>query len=153
LTQLEYYEFGNPRESVVDMSELIKISPVDTLPTEGADIFVIARTGENDSQVFAYEPVKWILRLRGSEGKNKIPKLLGFLKNEGHFFSGKLASKTRGEDLALLNSWVRHKISTQDIEMARRDRKTRQRKTRKAMEGGKRRRRATRRGRKTARKH
>ena len=156
LTQLEYEEFGNPIKRVEDMAELIKISPVDTLPPEGSNIFVIARTGENDTEVYAYEPVKWILRLRGEGDGQGVDKLLGFVENEGHFFSGLTATRTRSEDLALLNRWVTEKISDNNIEMA--TRKTRQRKSRKSMEGGKRRKgrktaRKGRKARKTARKH
>jgi len=158
LTRGEYEEFGNPIRRVEDMAALIKVSPVDTLPPEGASVFVVARTGEYDTQVFAYEPVKWILHLRGEGDGQGVPKLLGYLKDEGHFFSEPTATKARGEDLALLNAWVAEKISTKGIQMAR-ERKTRHRKTRKSMEGGKRRKagrktaRKGRKARKTARKH
>jgi len=100
LTQLEYEEFGDPLHKKKDRAALLRLSPVNTIPKSGAPaIFVLCRTGLNDKEVFAYESVKWITRLREVEGK---PKLLAISAGEGHFVSGKSSFRERAEDLALL---------------------------------------------------
>jgi oligopeptidase B len=110
LTQLEYEEFGDPLHKKKDRAAILRLSPVNTIPESGAPaIFVLCRTGLNDKEVFAYESVKWITRLREIEGK---PKLLAISEGEGHFVSGRSSFRERAEDLALLLSSVARRFST-----------------------------------------
>ena len=107
LTPLEYNEFGNPRERVEDFAAMLKISPVDQLHCYGAPgVFVLARTGLNDRQVYPYEPFKWIKRLRGTEEDGPRGKFIAFAKNQAHFFKGPAAVATRATDLAILQGWL-----------------------------------------------
>ena len=100
LTQLEYEEFGDPLHKAKDAAALLRLSPMNTIPESGApSVFVLCRTGLNDKEVFAYESVKWITRLRENEGK---PKLLAISQGEGHFVSGRSSFRQRAEDMALL---------------------------------------------------
>jgi len=109
LTQLEYEEFGDPLHKAKDGAALLRLSPVNTIPKSGAPaIFVLCRTGLNDKEVFAYESVKWITRLREVEGK---PKLLAISEGEGHFVCGKSSFRERAEDLALLLSNLARRFS------------------------------------------
>ena len=132
LTQLEYEEFGDPLHKAKDAAALLRLSPVNTIPESGApSIFVLCRTGLNDKEVFAYESVKWITKLRENEGK---PKLLAISQGEGHFVSGKSSFRQRAEDMALLfiasrrNSGLQTKKSKHRIynmALTRRNRKNR----------------------------
>ena len=108
LTQLEYNEFGNPSR-LQDAQTLLNLSPIDSIPDGGAPrIFVLCRTALEDKEVFPYESVKWITRLRSLEkGATQQPKLLAITAGSGHFAQGKTAQKQRAEDLALLLSWQR----------------------------------------------
>ena len=109
LTQLEYEEFGDPLHKEKNALALLRLSPVNTIPESGAPaIFVLCRIGLNDKEVFAYESVKWITRLRENEGK---PKLLAISEGEGHFISGRSSFRERAEDLALLLSNVARRFS------------------------------------------
>ena len=109
LTQLEYDEFGDPLHKAKNRAALLRLSPVNTIPESGApSIFVLCRTGLNDKEVFAYESVKWITRLRENEGK---PKLLAVSQGEGHFVYGRSSFRERAEDLALLLSSVARRFS------------------------------------------
>lgn len=105
LTTLEYNEFGNPRESIFEFQELLKISPVDTLDYNNPPekIFVLVRTSENDSEVYTYESLKWIEALRG-KNKNDSSKLIYISKNEGHFTSQLSIYKNLAEDFFLLKN-------------------------------------------------
>jgi hypothetical protein len=115
LTIGEYEEFGNPLSHLENFASLIKLSPVNTLPSDGApNIFVLCRTGLLDKQVFAYEPFKWIQRLRGNnEG---IPahdphgKYIAFDSNEGHVFRVEKKSRFRALDLSILLAHIENKI-------------------------------------------
>lgn len=104
LTIMEYNEFGNPRDRLEDLIALGRISPMEGIPEEGyPDLFVLIRTGSNDKEVFAYEPVKWVVKARGgAEDPNKI---LAFAEKEGHFVTGEKGTENRAIDLALLLAW------------------------------------------------
>jgi pimeloyl-ACP methyl ester carboxylesterase len=107
LTPLEYNEFGNPVERVIDFAAMLKISPVDQLQAYGAPgVFVLARTGLNDRQVYPYEPFKWIKRLRGDCTAGHGGKLIGFADGQAHFYRGPAAARARAIDLAILESWL-----------------------------------------------
>jgi hypothetical protein len=83
LTMMEYDEFGNPRERLEDFIFLLNNSPCNNIVNHpGGKIAVLCRTAENDSEVYAYESMKWILRLRELTGG---PKILVIKKGEGHF--------------------------------------------------------------------
>lgn len=106
LTIMEFNEFGNPGERLEDLVALGKISPMEGIPAQGfPGLFALIRTGANDKEVFAYEPVKWILK---SRGPRKDPnKLLAFEEKEGHFVNGAVGMEHRAADLALLLAWER----------------------------------------------
>lgn len=109
LTVLEYEEFGNPAEHLEDLETILRLSPVDALPAEGAPaIFVVARTSLNDMEVLPYESVKWITRLRGypTPVEGSAEKYLYIQDGEGHFIRGSLEMKQKSEDFSLLNKWL-----------------------------------------------
>jgi hypothetical protein len=107
--QGKYDEFGNPREKLEDLETILRLSPVDALPEEGAPaIFIVARTSLNDMEVLPYESVKWITRLRGYPNpvENGAKKYLYIQDGEGHFVRGSLDMKQKSEDFSLLNNWL-----------------------------------------------
>ena len=54
LTQLEFNEFGAPSERLSDFMSVGLLSPADAATTTASPaVFVLTRTAENDSQVFA----------------------------------------------------------------------------------------------------
>jgi hypothetical protein len=104
LTIMEFNEFGNPGERVEDLVALGKISPMEGIPAQGfPGLFALIRTGANDKEVFAYEPVKWILKARGP--RKDPTKVLVFEEKEGHFVNGTAGIQHRAADLALLLAW------------------------------------------------
>ena len=106
LTELEYDEFGNPRERLEDLVTLGQISPVDIIPKEGyPKLFSLMRTGKNDKQVLTYEPVKWTLHARNSF--QSAPKLLAIWENQGHFVHGSSGLEQQAVDLELLKAWMK----------------------------------------------
>jgi protease II len=118
LTEMEADEFGDLRRKPQDLQTVVRLSPIHNLPTDGAPkIFLVARTGLRDRQVFSYEPVKWITRLQKLEaGKKAEPKLVGITGGEGHFVLTVNGLKEQAEDLALFLAWSdRHKKSKQGI--------------------------------------
>lgn len=103
LTQLEFDEFGNPRERPQDTQALLDLSPIQALPTTGAPrVSVLCRTALHDKEVFAYESMKWITVLQEAQRDSihASPKVLAISKDAGHFGKG-----GRAEDLALLLFW------------------------------------------------
>jgi hypothetical protein len=107
LTQLEYEEFGDPLRRIEDLVAIATISPMESIPDEGfPKLFALMRTGGNDREVLAYEPVKWILRARGRNQRDPT-KLLAFEDDEGHFVDGESGIENRAVDLGILLSWVR----------------------------------------------
>jgi len=102
LTKLETKEFGigsNP----TDIIATGRWSPMERIPKEGyPDLFVVARTDKADLEVYPYEILKYIRRVRGHlVGKAK--KLIFISESKGHFTTDQ---KTRAEDLALLEGWL-----------------------------------------------
>ncbi len=114
LTVIESEEFGNPAEGPAEFIQIAKTSPIDNLPKEGiSNMHVILRTGENDRQVYAYEPLKFAQRLRGSQTpaevratKDPAGVYVYCGKNEGHFYSDSTALDARIEDMAALDFWL-----------------------------------------------
>lgn len=117
LTLNETEEFGNPTDGPAEFAAMVATSPMDTLPTGGVEgVNVILRTGDNDRQVYAYEPLKYAQRLRGIqtiEGalKNKYPAGVYLFcgKQEGHFYGKNTYATARLEDMAALNLWCAKK--------------------------------------------
>jgi hypothetical protein len=117
LTIGEYDEFGNPDERILNFKELLSVSPVNTLPSDGAPgVFVLSRVGLLDKQVFAYESFKWIQKLRGyaslDESVMSHPKgkYVTFEKNESHHYRPSKFPRFRAIDLAILDNWVDGKL-------------------------------------------
>jgi hypothetical protein len=135
LTVGEYNEFGNPAKRVVDFAAMLKLSPVDQLGCEGAPgVFVLARTGLKDYQVYPYEPFKWIRRLRGLDaGSSAAGKFIAFEASQAHVYQGPIFAETRAKDLAILESWLRDKKNRRsEYKMAKKNN------TMKRKDGGKR---------------
>jgi oligopeptidase B len=104
LTQYEYMEFGNPREVIADFEAILEIAPIESLGPHGAPgVFVLCRASENDTNVYAYESVKWIDALRGNgvvaTAENKI---LFVTSEQGHVVNGMEQHFERAEDFLVL---------------------------------------------------
>ena len=117
LTMGEFEEFGNPAERILNFRELLSVSPINTLPADGAPgVFVISRVGLLDRQVYAYESFKWIQRLRGgaltSDGLISHPngKYVTFERKEAHHYTPPKFSRFRAIDLAILDNWADGKL-------------------------------------------
>ena len=102
LTMLETKEFGigsNPTNILATGAW----SPMEHIPAEGIpELFVVARSDMADLEVYPYEVLKWILKIRGKGGKGNS-KLLYIDSGKGHFTTG---YESRAEDLALLDEWI-----------------------------------------------
>lgn len=115
LTIGEYKEFGNPKNQILNFKELLSVSPINTLPADGAPgVFVISRVGLLDQQVLAYESFKWIQKLRGLTSPDNFihpkGKYVTFERKEAHKYEPKRFMIFRAIDLAVLDSWVEHKL-------------------------------------------
>ena len=116
LTVGEYKEFGNPRENILNGKELLSVSPINTLHSEGAPgVFVMSHVGLLDRQVYAYESFKWIQRLRGVaswEERDSDPKgkYVMFEKKEAHQYRPQSSSRFRAMDLAILDAWAEGRL-------------------------------------------
>jgi oligopeptidase B len=104
LTEIEADEFGLPSLRLSDFSSVLQWSPMENLPAGGTPgITQIVRTGINDSEVLAYESMKWITRCRGGRGGKLSSRiLLAIEDDQGHFVNGSISSRQRAQDLALL---------------------------------------------------
>jgi hypothetical protein len=111
LTFLETDEFGLPAMRLSDFEGMMKWSPMETLPPGGLRIAQIVRTGLNDSQVFAYESAKWMMRSSGlSHGQNQSPRqLLAIQGGQGHFVNGSVGLQQQAEDIAVLMSLIKNR--------------------------------------------
>lgn len=117
LTVGEYKEFGNPLKRAVDFNAMVHVSPMNSLPAQGAPgVFVISRVGLQDRQVFAYESFKWIQRLRGhvspDDEKEDDPKqkYVTVEKKEEHVYRSSVYPHFRGIDLAILEAWIEDRL-------------------------------------------
>jgi hypothetical protein len=170
LTTLETKEFGSS-ESPTNVITTGSWSPMEHIPVGGiSELFIIARTDTADLEVFPYEVIKFIKRVRSKKGQEK---LLFIHKGRGHFTT---SWETRAEDISLLDRWIEqspglpstkkpavrtknHTTKYNNMAMSRRNRNraTRKnrasRKNRDAMMGGKRRKHHSRKHRKGSRKH
>uniref|UniRef100_A0A6C0KB16 Peptidase S9 prolyl oligopeptidase catalytic domain-containing protein n=1 Tax=viral metagenome TaxID=1070528 RepID=A0A6C0KB16_9ZZZZ len=114
LTLLETKEFGigTDFKNVVQTAQW---SPMEHLPVQGVpELLVIARTDEQDLQVYPYEVVKFIQRARSSDNESNADalKLLQISKGRGHFAT---TNKTREEDCWLLNKYIGHKYTKMPV--------------------------------------
>ncbi len=106
LTSLEYNEFGCPTMRLEDFIHIVQTSPADSATVISTpNTFVLTRTAIHDSQVFAYESVKWIRRLR-ENAPNGAPKLCIVERHQGHFTPPETSLVQWSLDLALLDSWI-----------------------------------------------
>ena len=124
LTILETREFGigtNP----LNVITTAKWSPMEHIKERGfPELFVIARSDMSDLEVFPYEVVKWILRMRGKsdmrvKAGKQLPKLLFVDKGKGHFTSSIIS---RAEDLALLDGWLNNLTTRYKMPATRKNR-------------------------------
>jgi oligopeptidase B len=108
LTELEYNEFGDPLHRLEDFISVGLQSPVDSAAvTASPSVLVLTRTAENDSQVFAYESVKWIRRLRSHDRGQAAPKLCIVERGQGHFTPPDRQDFQRALDCAVLDAWCK----------------------------------------------
>jgi dienelactone hydrolase len=106
LTTLEYNEFGAPALRLEDFLFVARTSPADSATVLSTpEVLVIARTAEHDSQVYTYEPVKWVRRLRAN-APDGAPKVCVVERGQGHFTPPDLAAQQAALDLAVLDAWV-----------------------------------------------
>jgi hypothetical protein len=114
LTKGEFEEFGNPIEKIMNFRELLTVSPVNTLPTDGAPgVFVLTHVGLLDKQVYAYESFKWIQRLRGAQTEEVTEprrKYVTLERQEAHQYRPKKMAHFRGVDLAIMENWIEGKL-------------------------------------------
>jgi hypothetical protein len=74
------------------------------IPDQGIPgLFVVARTSLTDLEVYPYEVLKFIRRIRGAGGGG-LQKLVYVHDGLGHFAT---SEGSRAEDLALLDQWLR----------------------------------------------
>lgn len=107
LTILEYDEFGNPLKRLEDFISVGLTSPADSAAVVASpNVFVLTRTAENDSQVYAYESVKWIRRLRSHDSADSAPKLCIVERGQGHFTPPEKTLRQWAVDCALLDGWI-----------------------------------------------
>ena len=101
LTTLETKEFGSS-ESSTNVIATAEWSPMEHIPVGGIpELFVLARTDTADLQVFPYEVLKFIKRIRGNGSGEE--KLLFVHEGRGHFTT---SWKSRAEDVAFLDNWI-----------------------------------------------
>jgi oligopeptidase B len=106
LTQLEYNEFGDPVHRLADFLSVGLTSPADAaVGLKTPKIFVYCKTASNDSQVYTYEPIKWIERLRKSSPEG-APKLVNIDLHSGHFTPPELSRENYTLDACILDAWV-----------------------------------------------
>jgi hypothetical protein len=108
LTRIEYGEFGNPAESLADFIFVGLSSPATTAAVLACpNVFVLARTAENDSQVYTYEAIKWVRRLRANQTAGVAPKLCIVERGQGHFTPPDSRCVQYGVDAALLEELMK----------------------------------------------
>lgn len=106
LTTLEYNEFGAPAMRLEDFLFVARTSPADSATVlKTSSVLVYARTAEHDSQVYTYEPIKWVRRLRGN-APDGAPKVCVVERGQGHFTPPDLAAQQAALDFAILDAWV-----------------------------------------------
>jgi len=100
LTDIETDEFGLPAARLSDFRGIVQWSPMELMPAGGiSGMWQIVRTAVNDSEVFAYESVKWVERSRGRS--------FLVVGDGGHFISGRRQYEEEAEDLAAILALVK----------------------------------------------
>ena len=97
LTDIEADEFGLPERDISEFVDVASWSPMERIPAGGLPTFQIVRTAMNDSQVYAYESVKWTTRCGPSA-------YLAIEDGQGHFAQGSKNTQQAAQDLAILLS-------------------------------------------------
>jgi len=111
LTTLETNEFGNSMIRLEDFIQVGLLSPADSATVlQTPTILVLARSAIHDSQVFTYESVKWIRRLRANQGAKDAPKLCIIEKDQGHFTPPDATVKQWSLDCAILDAWIEKEL-------------------------------------------
>ena len=129
LTPSGLSEFGDPASDPWIFRKTLRLSPMDSMPVDGAPgVFVLVRTGLKDQQVAPFEPVKFVQKLRGSNPSGAEDKYLFFEPKEVHTYSGEAFVRTRAMDLAILYDYLQKKSHARVYKMAR---PTRRRSTKK----------------------
>ena len=99
LTEIETDEFGLPAQRISDLVSMLRWSPMELLALTAGEgvrgVWQLVRTGLNDSQVYAYESMKWVTRC----GDHAI---LAIEDGQGHFMHGAKGYRQKAVDLALL---------------------------------------------------
>ncbi len=104
LTAYEYREFGQPRAGPAEFEQTLRMSPIQTLPAGGAPgVHVLCRSGSGDLQVYPYEPLKWILTLRG--GRKDTSKIVYVNSQAHHTYGGEMYLEY-AEDLLIIEHWL-----------------------------------------------
>jgi protease II len=99
LTDIEADEFGLPERSFAEFVDVASWSPMEHIAVKGLPgVLQIVRTALNDSQVYAYESVKWITRSRCANA------YLAVEGAQGHFPSADKNSSQQAQDLAVILS-------------------------------------------------
>jgi len=120
LTPSGLSEFGDPASDPWVFQKTLELSPMDSLPVDGAPgVFVLVRTGLKDQQVAPFEPVKWVQKLRGQNPTGAEDKYLFFESKEVHTYSGEAFVRTRAMDLAILYDHLQKKSHHRVYKMAR----------------------------------
>jgi hypothetical protein len=135
LTNIETDEFGLPEQRVSDLRSIVEWSPMELLlqTKKPKTSFQLIRTGENDSEVLAYESAKWVHRWNEN---SKRSAWLALGKSQGHFVSGSSSLEQQATDLGILlffaakNRNTRYKMASRK-NMTRRNRKNARKNTRK----------------------
>lgn len=97
LTEIEADEFGLPDRDISEFVNVASWSPMERIPAKGLPgVFQIVRSALNDSQVYAYESMKWITRCKSSSA------YLAIEGDQGHFTRGPVLHKQQAQDLAVL---------------------------------------------------
>jgi len=111
LTTLETNEFGNSMIRLEDFIQVGLLSPADSAAVlQTPTVLVLARSAIHDSQVFTYESVKWIRRLRANQGAKDAPKLCIIEKDQGHFTPPDATVKQWSLDCAILDAWIEKEL-------------------------------------------
>jgi len=103
LTDLETDEFGNPNVRISDFKSVLAWSPMELLVSGTPGVNQLVRTGLNDSEVFAYESAKWVVRSRRLPGSTVLLAVEG---EQGHFISGKKGLEQQAQDIVLLMEFI-----------------------------------------------
>ena len=106
LTQIEYNEFGDPVHNLSDFLSIGLTSPADAaIGLKTPTIFIYCKTATNDSQVYTYEPIKWVTRLRNSSPIG-APKVVAIDLHTGHFTPPELVVDIYALDASILDAWI-----------------------------------------------